>query len=83
MAWPPRNCVPQRGLRIEPPAYSNGQVLFEAWAEQQDNKPSLSGAIRRMVEQVLAAAPKRAGAEARQCDSERITPTPYGPHCHL
>ncbi len=31
----------------------------KAWAQDQDDKPSLSEAIRRLVEQALAAAPKR------------------------
>jgi hypothetical protein len=31
----------------------------EAWAQDQDDKPSFSEAIRRLVEQALAAAPKR------------------------
>jgi hypothetical protein len=35
------------------------RAQVEAWAVRQDDSPTLSEAIRRMVEHFLAAAPKR------------------------
>jgi hypothetical protein len=42
------------GLRMPP----ESRKAVEAWAKQQPHKPSLSEAIRRLVEIGLAAAPK-------------------------
>jgi len=43
------------GLRMPP----ESRRAIEAWAQDQDDKPSFSEAIRRLVDQALAAAPKR------------------------
>jgi hypothetical protein len=42
------------GVRMQPPALA----ALDAWINLQDNRPSRPEAIRRLVEQALAAQPK-------------------------
>jgi hypothetical protein len=50
------------GLRMPP----ESRQAVEAWAQDQDDKPSFLEAIRRLVERALAAAPKRGAGENRR-----------------
>jgi Ribbon-helix-helix protein, copG family len=46
---------PMMGLRMP----DELKAEIDEWAASQDDKPSRSAAIRRLIEQALAAAPKR------------------------
>jgi hypothetical protein len=50
---------PMMSLRMPPEL----KVQIDAWAAHQDDKPPRSEAIRRLIEQALAAAPKRGKAK--------------------
>lgn len=58
---PPTGITPIVGLRLPPQV----RAKIEQWAGQQDDKPTLSEATRRLIDVGLAAAGKRKGAAKR------------------